>query len=139
MVSRTNVSRYAGAPPEHGDHDRTIAGGPLYSTADVLAALQDKGLVLWTQRSIRKAQELGLDADDVADLLRSALQQGRYKNSEWCQQKPDGLWAASDVYLLTRHEWNDRAFRELPAHYYLKFALAKSGRLVLTVSCHVQN
>ncbi|WP_282041229.1 hypothetical protein [Halomonas alimentaria] len=107
--------------------------------ADVLSALQDKGLVLWTQRSIKRAQDLGLENDDVADLVHEALHTGRYHQSEWCQQRPDGPWAASDVYLLTRQEWNDRAFRELPAHYYLKFALAKSGRLVLTVSCHVQD
>jgi len=139
MVNRMNVSRYAEAPPESGSQDRTILGGPLYPVSDVLAALQKQGVMLWTQRAIRDAQELGLDHDDVAELLCEAVSQGRYFKSEWCQQKPDGPWAASDVYLLTRHEWNNNAFRDLPTDYYLKFALAKSGWLVLTVSCHVQH
>ena len=138
MVNSVNVSRYAEMPPEPDSQERTIANGPLYSVAELQAALQDQGLVLWTQRAIRNAQALGLDHDDVLDLLLEALDRGRYHQSEWCQQKPRGPWAASDVYLLTRREWNDNAFRELPVAYYLKFALAKSGRVVLTVSCHVQ-
>lgn len=116
MVKSVNVSRYAAAPPEPGSQERTIVGGPLYPVADVLAALQDQGLVLWTQRAIKNTQELGLDHDDVADLLREALRQGRYHRSEWCQQKPSGPWAASDVYLLTRREWNDDAFPQGGSH-----------------------
>lgn len=140
MVKSVNVSRHAEAPPEEpGSQGRTIANGPLYPRADVLAALDDRGVSLWTRRSIADAQGLGLDEDAVEALVRDALHQGRYHKSEWCQQKPSGPWAACDVYLLTRLEWNDNAFRDLAIDYYLKFALAKSGRLVLTVSCHVQH
>jgi len=138
MVKPVNVSRYAAPPPEADHQNRRIAGGPLYFEAEVLAALADQGATFWTRRSAENAQELGLDHGDVAELLRDALRLGRYHGSEWCEQKPSGPWAASDVYLLSRREWNDNAFRELPIDYYLKFALAKSGRVVLTVSCHVQ-
>ncbi|WP_372609308.1 hypothetical protein [Halomonas sp.] len=82
MVKSVNVSRYAEAPPGPGSQVRTIPDGPLYPVAEVLEALHDQGLVLWTQRAIKKTQDLGLDHDDVADLLREALHHGSYHQSE---------------------------------------------------------
>ncbi|KAA0875747.1 hypothetical protein E1H14_03395 [Nitrincola tapanii] len=136
--NQTNVSAYAGVPPLEGI-TRTIAGGPLYEPAHVLALLHqgESHTRAWTRKCINDLQRYALDGDDVAVLLKEALQHGRYRNSEWCQQRPTGPWAACDAYILTKMEWIPHAYKELPVEYYIKFAIAKSGTVILLVSCHL--
>lgn len=136
MVNNKNLSRFQGLPPENDQCDRKISGGPLYPTSDVVQALEAALPQLWTRKCIADVANLGLEQEDVAGLLREALTQNNFRESEWCQQSTDGPWAACDAYDLTRMEWNEHAHKELRCDYYLKFAIGLTGRLVLTISCH---
>ena len=50
--------------------------------------------------------------------------------------KPSGPWAACDAYQLWHNEWVQAAYKEMCFEYYIKFAIGKSGKLLLLVSCH---
>ncbi|MDP2370128.1 hypothetical protein [Rhodoferax sp.] len=90
--------------------------------------------VFWTRGSEQKARDLNVDTEDVAQWLLE-LAPHNYRDSEWCT---DGrrAWAACDAYLLRRNEWITTAHKYMAIEYFLKFAIAKSGALVLMVSCH---
>ena len=137
MVNSVNVSLYDGVPPESENAVRVIRGGPLYPPAKVRAALECKGAIAWTDDAGENMQDLGFDIEDVVTLIDLALTCGRFLNSQWCKQKKGGPWAACDGYKVGRLEWNENAYKELKSEYYLKFAVAKSGALVLTTSCHL--
>lgn len=134
-----NISAYQGEPTGRNDK---ISGGPLYDKMQILALLDDRGglgISAWTEKCIDDVADLGFDADGnkgLAELIRYALMHGRYRDSEWCLQKPSGPWVAADAYDLTRSEWIDAAYKELPISYFVKFAVAKTGQLLLIVSCH---
>lgn len=135
-----NVSAYAGVPPaETGDSRNYISGGPLYSVKDVLALLDvgEKSTTLWTRQCTNDVQQLALDITGLQQLIREAVTRGHYVNSEWCVQKPTGPWAACDGYRLSREEWVEYAHKEMRYEYYVKFAISKTGKLVLLVSCHL--
>lgn len=136
--NQLNVSAYVGVLPLEGS-TRDISGGPLYDPARVLAVLQqgESSTRAWTRKCIHDLQKYTLDGQDVVVLLKEALRNGRYRNSEWCQQRPIGPWAACDAYTLTRMEWIPYAYKELPVEYYIKFAIAKTGTVILLVSCHL--
>lgn len=78
-----------------------------------------------------------LDGDDLAGLIGEAVRCGRFLGAEWCVQKPDGPWVACDAYSLRRHEWIEAAGKEMLAEYYIKFAIGKTGLLLLLASCHL--
>ena len=135
-----NVSAYEGVPPtEVGNVRSLITGGPLYRVEEVLALLAkgDSKTNLWTRKCIRDVERLAFDIADVRELLKQALTSGTYINSEWCVQKPTGPWAACDSYRLFRDEWNDHAYRNIGYEYYVKFAIGKTGKLLLLISCHL--
>jgi len=134
----TNVSAYQGTPPQDGAN-LTISGGPIYSVADVEAALAngESSIVAWTRKCTNDVQSLSLDADDLAELVRLAIHSGQFKGSQWCKQRPSGPWAACDAYRLNRLEWAEYANKEMHFSYYIKFALSKTGAIVLLVSCHL--
>lgn len=139
MVSVKVVSRYTGTPPRDGEA-RAISGGPLYPVEEVLGLLKNAGggaVCPWTRKCIADLQQLALDGSDLVLLLRETFTKGRFLGAEWCQQKPDGPWAASDAYVLTRQEWVPTANRNIAMAYYLKFAIGKSGVILLLVSCHL--
>ena len=134
-----NVSAYAGMPPGEGE-PLEIQGGPIYEPGAILAIL-GKGSPsahAWTRKCIQDVQQLGFDDADLCTLLADAINKGRYSKSMWCVQKPTGPWAACDAYLLERREWNNYAHKELSIEYYVKFAIAKSGQVLLIISCHLQ-
>jgi len=140
MVSITIVSEYRGSPPPNMGGNRKIQGGPLYLSTHVLAILrlQDhKGITIWTQKCIRDMQNCSLNAEDVGELIQDTVQRGRFLGSEWCQQKPGGPIAACDAYSATRMEWMDSAHKEMSVEYYVKFAVAKTQKGLLVVSCHL--
>ncbi len=139
MVNTVNVSGYEGNPPGSDAEVRIIRGGPIYSVAKVKAALEQKGAVTWTADAGEDLQDLDLTTDGAITLINQAISNGRFLNSQWCQQKPGGPWAACDSYRLALYEWNDNAHRELESEYYLKFAIAKSGALVFIISCHLSS
>ena len=64
------------------------------------------------------------------------LRADSYLHSEWCENGK-GAWAACDAYRLSRHEWIERAGKALAMDYFLKFAVNRSGHLVLAASCHL--
>lgn len=135
-----NVSAYSGQPPGGAGGDRTyIEGGPLYAVTDVLALLNagDSQTMLWTRKCIADVQQLAYDISDVRTLLKQALTGGKYLKSEWCVQQPTGPWAACDSYRLQRTEWIEHAHKEMHIEYYVKFAIGKTGKLLLLVSCHI--
>lgn len=136
-----NVSAYQGSPPNSAtvkDQRIYIEGGPLYPVDDVLALLAagDGQTLLWTRKCKNDVAQLTFEIADLRELLRQGLTKAQYLNSEWCVQKPTGPWAACDSYRLRRNEWIKHAHREMCIEYYVKFAIAKTGRLLLLVSCH---
>jgi len=140
MVSDKIISQYMGTLPVPVGSDRGIPQGPLYPAAEVLKLLQDcgaSGIQVWTKKCTADLQKLLLDTDDLVDLLRESVLGGRFIGSEWCRQTPDGPWAACDAYALYRREWVAVAHRDMPMEYYLKFAIGKTGKILLLVSCHL--
>ncbi|WP_291820171.1 hypothetical protein [Marinobacter sp.] len=91
----------------------------------------------WTRKCKDDLQKYTLDAADTVELLTEALQHGRYRDLEWCEQRPTGPRAACDAYTLARKEWIPYAHKEFPIEYYIKFAIAKTGTVILLVSCHL--
>lgn len=137
MVTFYVVSEYSGSLPLDG-RGLKIAGGPLYDLARIQQLVGGHGAIrFWTRKSEFDASELNLDVGDIAQWLQELKQQD-FRNSEWCT---DGsrAWAACDAYVLRRSEWIAAARKHMPVDYFLKFALAKTGALVLMVSCHTSS
>lgn len=138
MVSRLNVSAYGGSSPQAAISGSKIGGGPIYDKADLLKLIEcSNSIRLWTKKCIKDVQRHDLDVPAVAVLLRGAVTKGRFLGSEWCESKPGGPVAACDAYSFRKMEWNDAAKKDLLVEYYLKFAIAKTGTIVLVISCHV--
>lgn len=140
MVNKTIVSRFTGDLPLDEGACRKIADGPLYPAGEVLALLdreREQAIELWTRKCKSDVQKYGLNLDDLYGLLDEALRNGSYRGSEWCVQRPNGPWAACDAYRLFRNEWIENARKFMKMEYYLKFAMARSGQLLLLVSCHL--
>lgn len=131
------VSRYTAGFTGSGAADRGITGGPLYPVPEVVALLANNRIVAWTTRCAADIQKMELDGDGVSSLLHEALLSGCFAGSEWCQQQPSGPWAACDAYKLTRME--SLANKRLAVEYYLKFAIGKTGAILLLVSCHLSS
>lgn len=136
----TNVSSYKGLPPtKAGNNRHYISGGPLYPVESILTLLDagESATILWTRQCINDVQQLAFDIVDLQKLIKEAITQGQYVNSEWCVQQPTGPWAACDGYRLCRNEWVEYAHKEMRCEYYVKFAIGKTGKLLLLVSCHL--
>jgi hypothetical protein len=134
MVSFKVISEYSGDPVP-GNRVK-IGTGPLYDLARVKAlATQADRVKLLTEKCRQDVHNLGWDEDDVAQLL-SILTAGDYKDSEWCDNGK-GAWAACDTYTIRLRDWVETAHKELTMNYFLKFAIGKTGTLVLMLSCHV--
>lgn len=142
MVNNTfNVSAYEGEPPSEASESRIHIEGPLYSVENVLKILDlgEEQTHLWTRKCIRDVENLALDIPEVQTLVREAITQGQYLKSEWCVQRPTGPWAACDGYRLLRNEWVQHAHKEMRFEYYVKFAIGKTGKILLLVSCHTSH
>lgn len=134
MVILKNLSAYPGEPPREGDH-RKIPGGPLYPLSEVqVLASQSGALNLWTLRCRNTAAGQGLDTGDVGTLI-GELTERDYRDSEWCENGR-GACAACDAYSLRRLEFMEKVGKSFTVEYFLKFAVAKTGQLLLIVSCH---
>jgi hypothetical protein len=135
MVSFNIVSEYSGFLEPVGG--KKIPGGPLYDLSRIqrIAGDDGGGILLWTRRCINDVASLKWDMGNVAELLGELRQDAHYKDSEWCENGK-GAWAASDAYVITRPEWVPTAKKTMSITYFVKFAIAKTGTVVLTVSCH---
>ncbi len=141
MVNNINLSNYVGSLPASENAGRKIMGGPLYERNQVLSVLSQGVSVIspWTRKCISDLKKYSMDHADVLELLKCALTTGIFKGSEWCIAKPGGAWAACDSYQVIRSEWVENAHKNMQFEYYVKFAIGKSGNLILTVSCHLSD
>jgi hypothetical protein len=136
--TRKNLSAYAGTPPSDDQADRRIPDGPLYTREEVLAILAtgEAAIKLWTQKCMRDVQKYDMEPADVVDLVKIALNGGKFKGSQWCTNKPGGAWAACDSYQLFFRQWIETANKHMDVEYYVKFAIGRSGNMMLIISCH---
>lgn len=134
MVNNRVVSAYVTSLPEEG-RSLKIAGGPLYALGQVQwLTHRENSVVFWTRDCRHNVQSLAWSKDDVAELIQQ-LAGRHYRDSEWCENG-QGAWAACDAYAMKRSEWIEAARKEMTVEYFLKFAISKTGSLVLMVSCH---
>jgi hypothetical protein len=137
MVKIFVVSKYITDPPKQLGAGRVkIAGGPLYPLSEVQQMLDDDNcLKEWTEKCRKDVDKwFEDDRQRVVDLLKS-LKGGDYIDSEWCENGR-GAVAACDAYSLRVLEVAPATGKTLWIEYFLKFAIAKTGVLVLLVSCH---
>jgi hypothetical protein len=142
MVNKKNISQYEGSVPTLEHPNRKITGTPIYSQLDVLALIQEKGsqsVIAWTRKCKDDLQKYELDADDILRLIPLCFSGGTFLGSEWCQQSPNGCWAACDAYRIYVKQWTANANKDLDFdfEYYIKFAIGKTGQLLLLISCHL--
>lgn len=102
----------------------------------MLALLSATAVNFWSRGAVADQQKWKISAEDAADLVHAALHTGRYLGAEWCVQKPNGPWAACDAYVVSRVEWNPYASKDLTVTYYLKYAISKTGQVLLMASNH---
>lgn len=133
-----NVSRYSGIPPATENDVRAIAGGPIYARPEVLELAKAEQTELWSNGAINDGLKWHLDYKDVAELISLAMKSGSFLGSEWCLARPNGPWAACDAYKVAREEWVPNAHKYMTIGYYVKFAVSKTGKLLLSASNHPQ-
>lgn len=139
MVNTRIVSRFTGfVPPATEVESREIPDGPLYAREEVIAVLDqgESAIVPWTRKCVSDLKKYDLEHEDVIRLIRLALEQGGYRSSECCTNKPGGVWAACDSYLVVEKRWVPAAHKEMRFEHYIKFAIGETGKVILTVSCH---
>jgi len=139
MVNTIVASLHDERPPSGVGGCLKIKDGPLYKDSEVMAILESQGsrsVKLSTKKCVGDVQKLGLDSDDLLGLLNATMGNGRFIDSEWCELKSGGPWAACDAYLLKCKEWVENANKEMIFEYYVKFAIGKNGNILLLVSCH---
>lgn len=134
MVNYIIVSEYDEVRAEPSG-SRKIGGGPLYRLPRVQALCGDTTqLLLWTHKCVTDVQGLGMDIEDVAALIRE-LGARNYIDSEWCRS--GSAWAACDAYRRAWSEWMAGAGKRMDMEYFPKFAIGRTGELLLVVSCHL--
>ena len=135
MVTFVIVSEYSQGPPiEFGRFK--IGVGPLYDLARIQALVEDENnLLAWTKKSRDDVFKFfSGDYVEVADLIQRLKPQD-YIDSEWCENGK-GQVAACDAYSVLRIEELAATGRRATFEYFLKFAIGKTGVLILVVSCH---
>lgn len=139
MVKTVVLSEYSAEPPEQPGRFKILTPGrqPLYPLARVHHLARDeKRLFLWTRRCRLNVHELfDSDLDRVAELVLSLRPEG-YIDSEWCENGQGGL-AACDAYRTRRQETMAATGQPVTVEYFVKFAIGKTGQLLLLVSCHL--
>lgn len=138
MVKIIVLSQYSTSPPTQMGVGRIkIDGGPLYDLATVQQLVDDPDCInLFTRTCIGEVQKLfDSDTEQVAALIQ-ALDQRDYIDSEWCENGKVGV-AACDAYRIKRAEVVVATGKSMTTEYFLKFAIGKTGQLVLLVSCHL--
>lgn len=138
MVTFKVISEYSQDPPTQSGLRLKIAlGRPLYDLARVQAlAANSEHIKAVTQKCLQDIETLFAgEYDDVASLIR-AVRPNDYRDSEWCECS-GGSVAACDAYVVRRLEVVAASGQQVSVGYFLKFAIGKTGQLVLMVSCHL--
>lgn len=138
MVKIFALSEYSTNPPAQlGTGPIKIEGGPLYDLERVQALVDDPdALNFITAKCRRDLHNLfDSDAEHVAQLIQ-ALGPQDYIDSEWCENGKSGV-AACDAYRIRRAEVIPATGKTVTLEYFLKFAMGRTGKLVLMVSCHL--
>jgi hypothetical protein len=137
MVKIVVLSEYSTSPPsELGTGRIKIDVGPIYDLSRVQALAQEENqLQAWTEKC-RKDVRKWFDDDwqRVSDLIGS-LRNADYIDSEWCENGK-GAIVACDAYSYYLTETAPATGQPLRMEYFVKFAVSKTGTLVLMVSCH---
>lgn len=98
-------------------------------------AVDERALQAWTEKCRKDVRKwFDDDWERVAGLLLTLRRQD-YKDSEWCENGK-GAIAACDTYTVNAVETVPATGRSVRMEYFLKFAVSKTGALVLIVSCH---
>jgi hypothetical protein len=136
--NRLNLSAYSGDPPAEGETDRRIAGGPLYPAEAIRGVLARGASAIFpvTDKCSADMQRYSIDAADIIEIIEAALANGRFRRSEWCRCR-GGAWAACDGYSVKLRQQAPNSYAEIWFDYYLKFAIGRTGVLILIVSCHL--
>lgn len=138
MVKIVVLSEYStSAPTQLGTGRIKIEGGPLYVLARVQQLVDSSDCInLFTRTCIGQVHELfDSDLEQVAWLIQ-ALDSRDYIDSEWCENGKNGI-AACDAYRIRRTEVMAATNKPTKVEYFVKFAVSKTGKLVLLVSCHL--
>ncbi len=129
------VSKYKAGFPGEGADLKINRSSPLYACSDIVANCSSA--TAWTRKARNDRDNLEYDNLDLFNLALAAARDGRYKNSEWCQSKPGGPWAACDAYSLVRIERDHENEKDYRCEYYVKFGISDTGTVLLIVSCHL--
>lgn len=136
MVNCIIVSEYGEERDEPWGRKK-IPGGPLYDLGRIQHLCVDtKKLILWTRKCASDVQGLALEVTGVAALI-AELGPDCYIDSEWCQSRK--AWAACDAYRLARWEEVEHAGKRMKMEYFLKFAIGRTGQVLLVASCHLSH
>ena len=139
MVRKFVLSEYSSDPPDQLGRVKiaTQGGQPLYSLERVKALAEDENrLQLLTRKCQQDVHKLfDSDLERVAKLIQ-ALRADGYIDSEWCENGK-GSWVACDAYRVRRQETASSTGKSVNVEYFVKFAVGKTGQLVLLVSCHL--
>jgi len=136
-----NVSRFPGPLPDEvaAGGDRSIGAALIYDTAEILALAEAENVQLWSNGARRDAAKWSLDIPDLSRLIVAALQRGRFLGVEWCESRRGGPWAACEAWVITQREWVETAGKYMGLTYYLKFAISRTGNILLMASNHPEN
>lgn len=135
MVKMIILSEYSLNPPEAEVGRVKIGGGPLYDLVRVQAMASNSQLAAWTEKCRKDVHKwFDSDLERVAELILS-LQPKDYIDSEWCENGK-GAIAACDAYSLNVTETAPATGKPVRMEYFVKFAVSKTGALVLIASCH---
>lgn len=137
MVKIIVVSEYSLNPPTQLGVGRVkIQGGALYDLGRVKALLQgDNALQGWTEKCRKDVRKwFDDDWERVVNLMKS-IKNTDYIDSEWCENGK-GAIAACDAYRYHLIETAPATGQPIRMEYFLKFAISKTGTLLLMVSCH---
>jgi len=124
-------------PTQLGGGRVKIEGGPLYDLVRVQTLVDDPDAINFITEKCRRDLHSLFDSDtkQVAELIQ-ALRPQDYLDSEWCENGKSGV-AACDAYRFRRAEVIPATGKTISSEYFLKFAIGRTGQLVLMVSSHL--
>ncbi len=136
MVKIIVVSSYKKNAPTQALNagERKIPGGPLYK--NLLSKLDNCEVKAITNKCIQDMRCCSLEIWDLRDLIKLALQQNNFINSQWCSTTKDHVIAACDAYTVSKTIPNPLADVPETTTYYIKFFESSTGNAIATVSLH---